>query len=182
MSLNLIPAANNIEKITEDFNVIIEIPAHSDPVKYEIDKESGALMVDRFIGTAMSYPANYGYIPHTLCDDGDPLDVLVITPYPLIHGAVIRARPLGMLKMVDESGGDAKLIAVPINKLCPMYEGIKDILDLPPLLLQQIEFFFQHYKGLEPGKWVKLDGYGKKSDAEAEILNSLKLYHTAQVN
>ena len=174
MSYHVIPAANDISKITEDFNVIIEIPAQADPVKYEIDKDSGALMVDRFVGTNMRYPANYGYIPHTLCGDGDPLDVLVITPFPLVHGCVVRARPLGMLKMTDESGQDAKLIAVPIAKLCPMYADIEKIEDLPELLLKQIEFFFQHYKGLEKGKWVKLDGFGDKEMAAEEIMDAYK--------
>ena len=126
----------------------------------------------------MRYPANYGFIPNTLCDDGDPLDVLVVTPFPLIHGAVVRCRPLGVLNMVDESGGDAKLIAVPVSKLCPMYDNIQDLKDLPQLLVDQIEFFFQNYKGLEKGKWVKLDGYGDKQAAEKEILNSLELFNS----
>lgn len=177
MSFSSVPAANDLSKITEDFNCIIEIPAEADPIKYEIDKETDLVWVDRFVGTNMRYPANYGYIPQTLCDDGDPLDVLVVTPFPLVHGCVVRARPLGVLNMTDESGGDAKLIAVPVNKLCPMYENIKSIDDLPELLLKQIEFFFQNYKGLEKGKWVKLDGFSDKAAAEKEILNSLELFN-----
>ena len=177
MSFNSVPAANDLSKITEDFNCIIEIPAESAPVKYEIDPETDLVWVDRFVGKNMRYPANYGYIPQTLCEDGDALDVLVVTPFPLIHGSVVRARPLGMLKMTDESGGDAKLIAVPVNKLCPMYENIKSIDDLPELLVKQIEFFFQNYKGLEKGKWVKLDGFGTKEEAEQEIRNSLELFN-----
>ena len=162
MSFNSVPAANDLSKITEDFNCIIEIPAEAPPVKYEIDPDTDLVWVDRFVGTNMRYPANYGYIPQT---------------FPLIHGSVVRARPLGMLKMTDESGGDAKLIAVPVNKLCPMYENIKSIDDLPELLLKQIEFFFQNYKGLEKGKWVKLDGFGTKEEAEQEIRNSLELFN-----
>src|SRR5699024_6943918 len=122
MSFNNVPAANDLDKITQDFNCIIEIPAESDPVKYEVDHDTDLIWVDRFVGTNMRYPANYGYIPQTLCDDGDPLDVLVITPFPLIHGSVVRCRPLGVLNMTDESGGDAKLVAVPISKLCPRSE------------------------------------------------------------
>ena len=175
MSFDSIPAAKDLSKITEDFNCIIEIPAESDPVKYEI--EDDLVWVDRFVGTNMRYPANYGYIPQTLCDDGDALDVLVVTPFPLIHGCVVRARPLGMLNMTDESGGDAKLIAVPVSKLCPMYDNIKSIEDLPELLVKQIEFFFQNYKGLEKGKWVKLDGFGSKEDAEKEIVKSLEMFN-----
>ncbi len=177
MSFNHVPAANDLAKITEDFNCIVEIPAESDPVKYEVDHDTDVVWVDRFVGTNMRYPANYGFIPQTLCDDGDPLDVLVVTPFPLIHGCVVRARPLGVLRMTDESGGDAKLIAVPVNKLCPMYESIKTIDDLPKLLIDQIEFFFQNYKGLEKGKWVKLDGFGTKEEAQKEIMNSLELFN-----
>ncbi len=175
MDISKIPAANDLAKLTEDFNVVIEIPAESVPVKYEIDKASGAWLVDRFIGTNMRYPANYGFIPHTLCRDGDPLDALVITPYPLVHGSVVRARALGVLRMVDESGDDAKLICVPIDKQCPMYANLQALNDLPSLLLQQIEFFFQNYKGLEKGKWVKLDGYGDLSAAKQEILEAFEL-------
>ena len=181
MSFDSIPAAKDLSKITEDFNCIIEIPAESDPVKYEVDHDTDLIWVDRFVGTNMRYPANYGFIPNTLCDDGDPLDVLVVTPFPLIHGSVVRCRPLGVLNMTDESGGDAKLVAVPISKLCPMYDDIKDLNDLPKLLVDQIEFFFQNYKGLEKGKWVKLDGYGDKAAAEQEIINSLELFNRKNI-
>ncbi len=143
MSINDIPAGKNIP---DEINVIIEIPANSDPVKYEVDKDTGALMVDRFMATAMFYPCNYGYIPNTLSEDGDPLDVLVPTPYPLINGAVIKCRPVGVLKMEDESGIDAKLIAVPVDKLSVIYREVQQATDLPALLLQQIEHFFEHYK------------------------------------
>ena len=138
--------------VPNDLNVIIEIPANMDPIKYEIDKDSDALFVDRFIGTGMRYPANYGYIPHTLSEDGDPLDVLVITPYPVVPGAVIRCRPIGKLNMEDEAGIDTKLIAVPHDKLTPLYKHIQEVTDLPELLLGQIKHFFENYKALEPGK------------------------------
>ncbi len=165
--------------VPNDINVIIEIPSHSDPVKYEVDKESGALFVDRFMSTAMFYPCNYGYIPHTLSEDGDPVDVLVVTPLPLISGSVIRCRPLGMLKMTDEAGVDAKLIAVPVDKLSVLYKECKSTDDLPPSLLAQIAHFFEHYKDLETGKWVKVEGWAGVEDAKAEILSSIKRYNDA---
>ena len=155
--------------VPNDLNVIIEIPANSDPVKYEIDKDTGALFVDRFMNVAMSYPANYGYIPHTLCEDGDPLDVLVVTPFPVVSGSVIRSRPVGVLRMSDEAGGDSKLIAVPIKKQCADYANIEDVSDLPEMLRKRIEHFFERYKDLDAGKWVKIDGWGDKADAIREI-------------
>ena len=170
MSINDIPAGKNIP---DEINVIIEIPANSDPVKYEVDKDTGALMVDRFMATAMFYPCNYGYIPNTLSEDGDPLDVLVPTPYPLINGAVIKCRPVGVLKMEDESGIDAKLIAVPVDKLSVIYREVQQATDLPALLLQQIEHFFEHYKDLEKGKWVKVQGWADAAEAKAEIVKSV---------
>ena len=170
MSINDIPAGKNIP---DEVNVIIEIPANSDPVKYEVDKDTGALMVDRFMATAMFYPCNYGYIPNTLSEDGDPLDVLVPTPYPLINGAVIKCRPVGVLKMEDESGIDAKLIAVPVDKLSVTYREVQEATDLPALLLQQIEHFFEHYKDLEKGKWVKVQGWADAAEAKAEIVKSV---------
>ena len=170
MSINDIPAGKNIP---DEINVIIEIPANSDPVKYEVDKDTGALMVDRFMATAMFYPCNYGYIPNTLSEDGDPLDVLVPTPYPLINGAVIKCRPIGVLKMEDESGIDAKLIAVPVDKLSVIYREVQEAKDLPALLLQQIEHFFEHYKDLEKGKWVKVQGWADAAEAKAEIVKSV---------
>ncbi len=171
MSYAHIPAGKNPP---DDVFVVIEIPAHYSPIKYEIDKDADALMVDRFLGTAMFYPANYGYIPQTLSEDGDPLDVLVVTPHPVVPGSVIRARPVGKLVMEDESGIDAKLIAVPHDKLTPLYRHIQDVNDLPELLLAQIKHFFEHYKDLEPGKWVKVTGWEGRESARAEILKSLK--------
>jgi len=161
------------KNVPNECNVIIEIPANSDPVKYEVDKDSGALMVDRFVATLMRYPCNYGYIPDTLADDGDPVDVLVVTPFPLVHGAVIRVRPLGMLDMDDESGGDAKLVAVPVTKLTPLYKDVNAIEDLPEQLLQQIQHFFENYKTLEKGKWVKVKGWKGIAAAHAEITNGI---------
>ena len=165
--------------VPNDINVIIEIPAHSDPVKYEVDKDTGAMFVDRFMATAMFYPCNYGYVPHTLSEDGDPVDVLVVTPHALISGAVIRVRPVGVLKMSDESGIDAKVLAVPVNKLTDRYTHINDIGDMPPSLLSQISHFFEHYKDLEKGKWVKIEGWGNAADAKAEILASVKRFNDA---
>ncbi|MFZ5756294.1 MAG: inorganic diphosphatase [Pseudomonadota bacterium] len=158
----------------DDIYVVIEIPANSSPIKYEIDKESHALFVDRFMATPMFYPANYGYIPNTLGDDGDPLDVLVITPYPVAPGSVVRCRPVGILYMNDEAGGDAKLIAVPHDKLSALYKGVKEVADLPQLLPQQIQHFFENYKDLEPGKWVKVDRWGNAAEAKAEIEKAIQ--------
>ena len=155
-------------KVPDEINVIIEIPAHSEPVKYEVDKASGAMFVDRFMSTSMRYPCDYGYIPQTLGDDGDPIDVLVISPLPLISGSVICVRPIGMLAMTDESGGDVKILAVPINKLTPIYKDINKPEDLGDFLLQRIAHFFEHYKDLEGGKWVKIEGwFGKDAAIEA---------------
>ncbi len=160
-------------------NVVIEIPAHSDPVKYEVDKKTGAMFVDRFMTTAMHYPCNYGYIPRTLSADGDPVDVMVITPVPLISGSVIRCRPVGVLQMTDESGDDAKVLAVPIEKLCRLYERAHNIEDMPRGLLDQIAHFFEHYKDLDEGKWVRVGGWGGVDAAKQEILASLELYNSA---
>jgi len=177
MSLNLVPAGKSVP---DDVNVIIEIPSHSDPVKYEVDKKSGAVMVDRFMSTAMFYPCNYGYIPNTLSLDGDPLDVLVHTPHQVISGTVIRCRPVGILRMHDESGEDFKLLAVPVKKLTPVYDHVKEVADLPPLLIQQIRHFFEHYKDLEEGKWVKVDGWGDAADARSEILRAVEIFNKAE--
>ena len=167
------------KKVPDEINVIIEIPAHSDPVKYEVDKDTGAMFVDRFMNTAMHYPCNYGYIPHTLSEDGDPVDVLVVTPIPLISGSVIVCRVVGVLKMIDESGPDAKLLAVPVDKLCKLYCGVKTPEDMPPLLLHQIAHFFEHYKDLEEGKWVKVEGWAGTEAARQEILESIERYQQA---
>ena len=178
MSLNKVPSGKNLP---DDFNVIIEIPMHGEPVKYEVDKESGAIFVDRFMNTAMHYPCNYGYIPHTLCGDGDPADVLVVTPIPLLTGVVVRCRPLGVLKMTEEGGQDAKLLAVPVDKLCTLYRDVKDHTDLPDITTKQIQHFFEHYKDLEPNKWVKIDGWFGVEDARQEIMSSVANYQNAAV-
>jgi inorganic pyrophosphatase len=167
--------------LPNDFNVIIEIPMHGDPIKYEVDKETGAMFVDRFMSTAMHYPCNYGYIPHTLSEDGDPVDVLVITPVALITGVVVRCRPVGMLKMADEAGTDAKLLAVPVDKLCSLYRTIESPRDLPELTLSQISHFFDHYKDLEAGKWVKVEGWVGAEEAKAESMAGVKRYQEAAV-
>lgn len=164
------------EKAPNEINVIIEIPAHSDPVKYELDKKTGAMFVDRFMSTAMHYPCNYGYVPHTLSKDGDPVDVLVITPVPLISGSVIRCRPVGVLLMSDESGDDAKILALPIDKLCKSYRHIESYRDIQQDLLSTISHFFDHYKDLDEGKWARIDGWAGINEAKQEILDSITMY------
>ena len=173
MSLNKVSSGKDLPN---DFNVIIEIPMNADPIKYEVDKESGAIFVDRFMGTAMHYPCNYGYVPNTLSDDGDPVDVLVITPFPLFPGVVVRCRPIGVLKMTDESGEDAKVLAVPVDKVLSIYSHWQKPEDLNELRLRQIQHFFEHYKDLEKGKWVKIDGWYGPEEAKAEILNGVAAY------
>ena len=165
------------ENLPWDVNVLIEIPYGGPPVKYEIHKESGALFVDRFLHTAMYYPANYGFIPHTLADDGDPLDALVIAKTPVIPGAIVRSRPIGGLFMEDEAGEDEKLLMVPVDKLNPYYSNIKSYEDLPAILRDQIAHFFKHYKDLEVGKWVKIKKWGSAQEA-ADLI--LKCYHNNQ--
>jgi inorganic pyrophosphatase len=177
MSLNNVNAGRDVPN---DFNVVIEIPMNGDPIKYEVDKESGAIFVDRFMGTAMHYPCNYGYIPNTIADDGDPCDVLVLTPFPLLPGVVVRCRVLGVLKMTDEAGGDAKILAVPVEKLLPLYSSLKTVEDVPELTLRQIQHFFEHYKDLEKGKWVKVEGWAGPDAAKEEILNGVKAYEGQQ--
>ena len=176
MNLDRVPSGRDLPN---DFNVIIEIPMNGDPIKYELDKETGAMFVDRFMSTSMHYPCNYGYIPHTLSDDGDPVDVLVLTPVPLISGVVVRCRPVGVLKMTDEAGADAKLLAVPLDKLCGIYKGILQPSDLPELTLRQISHFFEHYKDLEVGKWVKVEGWEGPDSARAEIMTGIENYGRA---
>ena len=173
MSLNKVSSGRDVPN---DFNVIIEIPMNADPIKYVVDQESGAIFVDRFMGTAMHYPCNYGYVPNTISDDGDPCDVLVITPFPLIPGVVVTCRPIGVLKMNDEAGGDNKLLAVPIDKILPIYTHWQKPEDMNALRLNQIQHFFEHYKDLEPGKWVKVEGWGGPEDAKAEILNGVEAF------
>ncbi len=177
MFLNKVDAGRNLP---DEFNVIIEIPAHSDPVKYEIDKETGALFVDRFMNAAMHYPCNYGYIPNTLCEDGDPLDVLVVAPLPVISGCVVRARPLGVLKMTDESGGDAKILAVPIKKECTQFDEINSYEQMSKTLLGRIAHFFQHYKDLDSGKWVTIDGWFGPDEARAEVMRGVARYQDSR--
>jgi inorganic pyrophosphatase len=149
---------------------------NADPIKYEVDKESGAIFVDRFMGTAMHYPCNYGYVPHTLSDDGDPVDVLVITPFPLFPGVVVRCRPIGVLKMSDEAGEDAKVLAVPVDKVLSIYSHWQKPEDMNELRLRQIQHFFEHYKDLEKGKWVKIEGWFGPEDAKQEIMNGVASY------
>lgn len=162
--------------IPNDINVIIEISAGSTPVKYEIDKETSMLMVDRFMPTAMHYPCNYGFIPNTLSGDGDPVDVLVMTPFPIQAGAMVRARALGMLHMTDESGEDNKILALPIEKTCVEYANIKQLSDLPTILLDRIVHFFEQYKALEPNKWVKVSGWRDAHAVKEEIESSISRY------
>lgn len=175
MSLNSVPAGRDLPN---DFNVIIEIPMNADPIKYEVDKETGAIFVDRFMGTAMHYPCNYGYIPQTLAKDGDPVDVLVITPFPLLPGVVVRCRAIGVLKMTDDGGEDSKILAVPADKILPIYKHWQKPEDLNELRLKQIQHFFEHYKDLEPGKWVKIDGWYGADEARAEIMSGAENYKT----
>ncbi len=166
--------------VPNNVNVVIEIPMNGDPIKYELDKATGALFVDRFMSTSMHYPCNYGYIPHTLSGDGDPVDVLVVTPFALVPGVVVRCRPLGMLKMTDEAGSDEKLLAVPIDKLTSIYRSVKSFRDLPEITLNQIAHFFQHYKDLEAGKWVKIDGWVGEEDAKRAITDGIALYNKSK--
>ncbi|MDF3054940.1 MAG: ppa [Gammaproteobacteria bacterium] len=165
----------------DDVNAIIEIPANSAPVKYEIDKETNTLMVDRFLSTAMFYPCNYGYIPQTLSDDGDPLDLMVLTPEPLVHGSVIRCRPVGMLMMTDEAGIDAKILAVPVSKLTKRYDHVLSMDDLPRDQLAAIEHFFEQYKALESNKWVKVEGWKGLEVAQKEIMDGINRYKEKSV-
>jgi inorganic pyrophosphatase len=162
----------------QEVNVVIEVPMDSNPVKYEFDKETGAITVDRFVQTAMFYPCNYGFIPCTLSKDGDPVDVLVVSNYPVIPGAVIKVRPIGVLIMEDESGQDEKILAVPTVKLDPYFANIKSYKDLPEILINRITHFFTNYKALEKGKWVKVDNWQDNISAENIIQEGIKLYES----
>ena len=173
MSYSQVPAGKDLPN---DVYVVIEIPANSEPVKYEIEKDCDALFVDRFMASPMFYPANYGYINDTLADDGDALDVLVVTPYPVVPGSVIRCRPVGVLNMTDEAGIDAKLIAVPHEKLTQAYNDVHDIDDVPELLRNQIKEFFENYKNLEKGKWVKVESWEGADSARAKIVAAAEAY------
>ena len=162
-----------------EVNVIVEVPVGGEPIKYEMDKEAGTLVVDRFLYTAMRYPGNYGFIPHTLSNDGDPCDVLVANTRAIVPGAVISVRPIGVLLMEDEAGGDEKIIAVPSSKLTQRYDKIRSCSDMPDITLQQIRHFFEHYKDLEPGKWVKVEGWFGPDAARTEILAGVERYRQA---
>ena len=171
MRIDAIPVGNNPP---EDVNVIVEVPIGGEPIKYEMDKAAGTVFVDRFLHTPMRYPGNYGFVPHTLSDDGDPIDVLVANTRPLIPGAVINVKPIGVLKMEDDSGGDEKIIAVPVPKLTKRYIRINNYTDLPEITLEQIQHFFAHYKDLEPGKWAKILGWGDASEARQLISEAIE--------
>ena len=166
-------------KAPDEFHVIIEIPMNADPIKYEVDKETGAIFVDRFMSTAMHYPTNYGYVPKTIAGDGDPVDVLVVTPVPLIPGVVVKCRPIGILKMQDEAGDDAKVLAVPVSKLLSLYDRWQKPEDLSPIRLKTISHFFEHYKDLETGKWVKVLGWDGPEAAREEIRQGMQAYQKA---
>jgi inorganic pyrophosphatase len=161
------------ENPPEDVNVIIEVPIGGEPIKYEMDKEAGTLVVDRFLYTPMRYPGNYGFVPHTLSEDGDPIDVLVANTRPIVPGAVINVRPIGVLRMEDNSGGDEKILAVPAPRLTMRYEHIHSYTSLPAITIEQIQHFFEHYKDLEPGKWVKMRGWGDADEAKAYIREAI---------
>jgi len=158
----------------EDVNVIVEVPVGGNPIKYELDKEAGTLVVDRFLYTPMSYPGNYGFVPHTLSEDGDPIDVLICNTRQLVPGCVINVRPIGVLIMEDNAGQDEKVIAVPAHALTKRYDDVLNASDLPAITLQQIEHFFEHYKDLEPGKWVKIGGWQGADDAKRLIVEAIE--------
>jgi inorganic pyrophosphatase len=170
MDLEKIPSGAAPPK---DVNVVVEIPLGGVPIKYELDKKSGALYVDRFLHTAMYYPGNYGFIPHTLADDGDPVDVIVVSQVPVVPGAIIRSRPIGAMLMQDEAGPDEKVLAVPVDKLHPLYSGVRSYKDLPAIIIEQIAHFFAHYKDLERGKWVKGSHWVGPRQAETLIRRGL---------
>lgn len=170
MNINAIPVGNDVPR---SVNVIIEVPAGGEPVKYEFDKESGALFVDRILHTPMRYPANYGFIPHTLCDDGDALDALVIARSPFLPGCVVRCRPIAVLQLEDEHGGDEKLVCVPDDKTFPYYSNVAEKEDLPDIVFAQIEHFFTHYKDLEPEKWVRVGKWGGAQEARDMVLRAI---------
>jgi len=158
----------------DEVNVVVEVPVGGEPIKYEMDKASGALVVDRFLYTSMRYPGNYGFIPHTLSDDGDPCDVLIANQRGIVPGALVAVRPVGVLRMQDEAGGDEKIVAVPVSRLTRRYENVHNYTDLPDITIMQIQHFFEHYKDLEPGKWVKVLGWGDAAAAKALILESIE--------
>jgi len=170
MNLDHVSVGRNPPK---EVNVIVEVPVGGEPIKYEMDKKAGALVVDRFLYTSMRYPGNYGFIPHTLSDDGDPIDVLIANQRGIIPGAIVAVRPVGVLRMEDEAGGDEKIVAVPVPRLTRRYEKVYNYADLPDITIQQIEHFFAHYKDLEGGKWVKVTGWGNAIEAEQMIVEAM---------
>lgn len=172
MNIDAIPIGKNPP---DDLNAIIEVPLGGEPIKYEIDKASGALFVDRFLYTPMRYPGNYGFIPHTLCGDGDALDVLIMNSRPLVPGCVVRCRPVGVLFMEDDGGKDEKILAVPVHKLTSMYDKVHDIGDIQDIQVERVKHFFTHYKDLEPGKWAKIEHIGNVAEARRVILESIEL-------
>jgi inorganic pyrophosphatase len=171
MRIDAVPIGTNPP---HDVNVIIEVPLGGEPIKYEMDKDAGAMYVDRFLYTSMRYPGNYGFVPHTLSDDGDPIDVMIVNTRAIIPGAIMNCRPIGVLKMEDESGGDEKIIAVPSSRLTRRYERVLAYSDLPDITLSQIEHFFEHYKDLEPAKWVKIIGWGDAAEAQRIIMSAIE--------
>ena len=170
MRIDAVPIGKNPP---EDINVIIEVSVGGEPIKYEMDKDAGAMYVDRFLYTPMRYPGNYGFVPHTLCGDGDPIDVVVVNQRPIVPGAIMNCRPIGVVLMEDESGQDEKIIAVPSHKLSKRYDNIHDITDLPEITVAQVKHFFEHYKDLEPGKWVKITGVEGADAARRLITESI---------
>jgi inorganic pyrophosphatase len=176
MSLQQVPTGRDVP---HEINVIIEVPMNSPAIKYEVDKLSGAIFVDRMLKSAMHYPCNYGYVPHTLCGDGDPVDVLVVMPLAVQPGSVIRCRPVGLLRMTDEAGEDAKIVAVPMTDVTSLYRDVETASDLSAMLLDQIAHFFDHYKDLETGKWVRIDGWEGADAARAEILDAVSRFERA---
>jgi inorganic pyrophosphatase len=171
MDIAKIPAGRDLP---HEINVVIEVPLRSDPIKYEFDKETGAIFVDRYLYTTMFYPCNYGFVPQTLGDDGDPIDVMVIGRMPVMSGAVLRARPIGMLKMSDEAGGDEKILAVPIDKITPVHKNVRSYHDVPELDLARIAHFFEHYKDLEPNKWVKIEGWADLDETHRTLMAAVE--------
>ncbi|HEY8595874.1 MAG TPA: inorganic diphosphatase [Devosiaceae bacterium] len=171
MNIDAIPVGANPP---DDLNVIIEVPIGGEPIKYEIDKKSGALFLDRFLYTPMRYPGNYGFVPHTLCGDGDPLDVIVMNSRPIVPGAVVRCRPVGVLVMEDDGGRDEKIICLPVHKLTRNYDHIRDIADMPEIQVERVKHFFEHYKDLEPGKWVRIEHMGGVDEARRIVLDSIE--------
>ena len=177
MRIDAIPIGKNPP---HDVNVIIEVPIGGEPIKYELDKASGTLFVDRFLYTSMRYPGNYGFVPHTLSDDGDPIDVIVCNTRAIVPGAVINCRPIGVLHMEDEAGHDEKILAVPSAKLTKRYENVQSYANLPQITLEQIQHFFEHYKDLEPNKWVKVVGWGDDGEARALITAAIERYNASK--